>query len=82
MCVCVCLRLTWRHSLGEAGHSPHNLLVALEGDVAADHGEEQDAQRPDGEGDGLVGVRQDPLRWAVHPGTCVYRGRERERSAA
>lgn len=59
--------LTFRNPPGENGRSLDNLLVALERDVAANHVEEQHAQRPDGERDRLIGLRQDPLRRTVDP---------------
>lgn len=59
--------LTFRDPSGENGRGLDNLLVALEWDVAANHVEEQHAQRPDGERDGLIGLRQDPLRRTVDP---------------
>ena len=60
---------TFRDPSGENGRGPDNLRITLEGDVAADHVEEQNPQRPDGERDGLVGLRQDPLRRTVDPST-------------
>lgn len=61
--------LTFRDPSGENGRGPDDLLVALEWDVAAHHVEEQDAQRPDGERDGVIGLRQDPLRRTVDSST-------------
>lgn len=62
-------QLTFRDPSGENGRGLHYLLVTLERDVAADHVEEQHAQGPDGEGDSLVGLRQDPLRRTVDSGS-------------
>ena len=45
-----------------------DLLVGLEGDVAADHVEEEDAERPDGGLLAAVAAVADPLRWRVDPG--------------
>ena len=58
---------------GQAGHSePHigraDLLVLLEGDVAADHVVQEDAQGPDGGGLGVVLGSPDPLGRRVHSG--------------
>jgi hypothetical protein len=57
-----------RPAEGELGAA--DLVVLFEGDVAADHVEEQDAEGPDGEGGGTVAVAADPLRRCVHSGTC------------
>ena len=46
-----------------------NLLVGLEGNVAADHVVEEDAEAPDGGEVALVLVALDPLWRGVHPGT-------------
>lgn len=62
-------QLTWRDPSGEMGRGLNNFPVGLKRDVAAHHVEEQHTQRPDGEGDGLVGLRQDPLRRTVDPRT-------------
>ena len=43
-----------------------DLLVRLEGDVAADHVEEEDAEGPDGGELAVVTVLTDPLRRSVH----------------
>ena len=43
-----------------------DLLVRLEGDVAADHVEEEDAEGPDGGELAVVTVLADPLRRSVH----------------
>lgn len=61
------LMLTFWHPPGETGAGSVNLHVVLKGNVAADHVKEQNPQRPDGEGDGLVALRCDPLRGAVDP---------------
>ena len=47
-----------------------DLLVRLEGDVAADHVVEEDAQRPHGGLVAVVLVALDPLRRGVHTGPC------------
>ena len=57
--------------------SAADLVVLLEGDVAADHVEEKDAEGPDGEGGGAVAVAADPLGRCVHSRPC---NRERKRS--
>ena len=49
-----------------------NLVVLLEGDVAAHHVVEEDAEGPDCEWSRLVPVAPDPLRWRVHSRTCKY----------
>lgn len=61
--------LTFRDPPGKDGFGLDNLLVALEWDVATDHVKEQNPQRPDGERDRSVGLRQNPLRRTVDPGT-------------
>lgn len=58
--------LTFRDAPGEGGRGLDDVLVVLEGDVAADQVEEQDAERPDAERDGVVGPGLDPLRRTVH----------------
>jgi hypothetical protein len=45
----------------ELNLSRADLLVLLEGDVAADHVVEEDAKRPDGGGVAVVAVATDPL---------------------
>ena len=45
-----------------------DLFVLLEGNVALDHVEEEDAEGPDGERVGPVPVAADPLRRRVHTG--------------
>ena len=62
--------LTCRDPSGEEGCGLDYLHVTLKRDVAANHVEEQDAERPDGERDGLIGLRQDPLRRTVDPSPC------------
>ncbi len=52
----------------DLGHA--DLLVLLEGDVAADHVVQQDAQRPDGGWVAMVPRAADPLRRSVHSRTC------------
>ena len=49
------------------------LLVLLEGDVAADHVVEEDAQRPHGGRRAMVSVEANPLRRGVYPGTWKER---------
>lgn len=61
------LMLTCWHPPGETGAGSVNLHVVLKGNVAADHVKEQNPQRPDGEGDGLVALRCNPLGGAVDP---------------
>ena len=46
-----------------------DLLVLLEGDVAADHVVEEDAQRPHGGGWAVVPIEADPLWRGVNPRT-------------
>ena len=46
--------------------SDADLLVGLEGDVAAHHVKEEDAQGPDGGQLSVVTVLADPLRGGVH----------------
>ena len=46
-----------------------DLLVLLEGDVAADHVVEEDAQRPHGGGVPVVAAAADPLGRGVHAGS-------------
>ena len=55
--------------MGEA-----DLLVALEGDVPADHVVEQDPQGPDRRLFPVVAGLLDPFRGRVHPGTCARYG--------
>lgn len=50
------LTLTCRHLPGEIGAGSANLPFVLKANVAADHSEEQNPQRPDGEGDSLVAL--------------------------
>ena len=50
-----------------------DLLVRLEGDVAADHVVEEDAQRPHGGRRAMVSVEANPLRRGVYPGTWKER---------
>lgn len=56
------------HSVAEPHLRHTDLLVRLEGDVAADHVEEEDAQGPDGGQLSVVSVVSDPLWRGVHPG--------------
>jgi hypothetical protein len=46
-----------------------DLLILLEGDVAADHVVEEDAQAPDGKPVSPVSPELDPLWRSVHSGT-------------
>ena len=46
-----------------------NLFVRLEGDVAADHVVQQDAQGPDGRAGPFVSVERYPFGWCVDTGT-------------
>ena len=59
--------------LGERPPEPDvgvaDLLVLLEGNVAADHVEEEDAERPDGGRVPVVPAAADPLGGSVHAGT-------------
>lgn len=61
------LQLTFRDPPGKDGRGLNDLMVLLKRDVTTDHVKEQDAKRPDSEGDGLVGPGLDPLRGAVDP---------------
>lgn len=61
--------LTFRDPPSKDGLGLDDLLVALERDVTTDHVKEQNPQRPDGERDRFVGLRQNPLRRTVDPGT-------------
>ena len=47
-----------------------DLLVLLEGDVAADHVVEEDAQGPHGQRVAVIAAAANPLRRRVHPGAC------------
>ena len=57
------------HSVAEPHLRHTDLFVRLEGDVATDHVEEEDAQGPDGGELPVVSVVSDPLWRGVHPGT-------------
>ena len=57
-----------RHGPTELDVGRTDLLVLLEGNVALDHVEEEDAEGPDGERVGPVTVAPDPLRRCVHTG--------------
>lgn len=46
------------------------LLVLFEGDVAADHVVEEDAERPNGGAETVVAVEADPLRRGVDASAC------------
>ena len=58
----------WRHPVAEPQLGAADLLVALEGDVTADHVVQEDAQGPDGGQLPVVSVVSDPLGRGVHPG--------------
>ena len=58
----------WRHPEPEAEFCRANLCVGLEGNVAADHIEEEDSERPDGGGFSLVLAVPDPFGRRVHSG--------------
>ena len=63
-----------RHPVTEPQLRAADLLVALEGDVAADHVVQEDAQGPHGGQLPVVSVVSDPLGRRVHPGpvkVCV-----------
>lgn len=60
-------------ALAERHVSAQDLLVQLEGHVAAHHGVQQDAQRPDGGAAAVVLARADPLGRRVHSGTCEHK---------
>ena len=62
-----------RHSVAEPHLRHTDLLVRLEGDVAADHVEQEDAQGPDGGQLPVVSVVSDPLGRSVHPGAIKVR---------
>ena len=53
----------------EAETGSFDLSVGLEGDVAANHVEQQDAQAPDGEAVGSVSSELDPLGGSVNSGS-------------
>ena len=57
------------HSVAEPHLRHTDLLVCLEGDVAADHVEQEDAQGPDSGQLAVVSVVSDPLWRGVNPGT-------------
>ena len=59
-----------------------DLLVLLEGDVATDHVEEEDAKGPYGGGHAVVARAADPLRWRVDPGSIKLRVRLRLQEGA
>ena len=52
----------------DLGHA--DLLVLLEGDVAADHVVEEDAEAPDRGRVAVVAGAADPLRGSINPRTC------------
>ena len=58
------------HGPSEAELRVADLLVLLEGDVAADHVVEEDAQGPHGQRVAVVAAASDPLWRSVHPGAC------------
>ena len=59
-----------RHVLAELHHAGADLLVPLEGNVAADHVVEEDPEGPDSGAACLVVVEFDPLWRSVHSGPC------------
>ena len=59
-----------RHVLPEADLGVADVLVLLEGDVAADHVEEEDAQGPDGQRVAVVAAAANPFWRRVHSGAC------------
>lgn len=63
-----CWRLTptWRDLLPEEELAQHDVVVVLEGQVAADHFVEQHTQGPDGGRMAVVAAQADPLGRAVH----------------
>ena len=58
-----------RHVLPEADLGVADVLVLLEGDVALDHVEQEDAQGPDGGRAAQVALAGDPLWRCVHSST-------------
>ena len=58
------------HRPPEAQLRVADLLVLLEGDVAADHVVEEDAQGPDGQRVAVVAAAANPFRRRVHSGAC------------
>ena len=58
------------HRSPEAQLGVADLLVLLEGDVAADHVVEEDAQGPDCQRVAVVSAAADPLWRRVHTGAC------------
>ena len=58
------------HRPPEAELRVADLLVLLEGDVAADHVVEEDAQGPHGQRVAVIAAAANPLRRRVHPGAC------------
>ena len=58
------------HGPSEAELCVADLLVLLEGDVAADHVVEEDAQGPDCQRVAVVSAAADPLWRRVHTGAC------------
>ena len=59
-----------RHPVSEPEFRDADLLVRLEGDVATDHVEEEDAEGPDGGELPVVTVLSDPLWRGVHSRAC------------
>ena len=58
------------HGPPEAELRVADLLVLLEGDVAADHVIEEDAQGPDSQRVAVVAAASDPFWRSVDPGAC------------
>ena len=53
----------------EGGVGAADVLVGLEGDVAADHVVEEDAEAPHGQGVAVIPATPDPLGRGVHAGS-------------
>ncbi len=54
----------------EAQLRPTDLVVRLEGDVTADHVEQEDAEGPDGGFLSIIAGVANPLRRGIHSGSC------------
>ncbi len=61
----------WTDVAVEADPRAADLLVRLEGDVAADHVVQEDAQAPDSGLVAVVLVALDPLGRGIHTRTCM-----------
>jgi hypothetical protein len=55
-----------------------DLVVLFEGNIAADHVVEQDAQRPNGGWPSVVPPVSDPFRRRVNSGTCEFTNQFRQ----